>query len=62
VLGSLKCFPCLINGAHGAIAIPERTHHGPEVLEIISPFNLRDRLGLKDGDCVKVEVIGYEKL
>jgi riboflavin kinase, archaea type len=60
--GSLKCFPCLINGVHGAVVIPERTHHGPDVLEVISPFNLRDRLGVRDGDCVKVEVIGYEKL
>ncbi|MFH0956659.1 MAG: DUF120 domain-containing protein [Candidatus Aenigmatarchaeota archaeon] len=60
--GALKCFPCLINGVHGAVILPERTHYGPEVLEVISPFNLRDRLKLSDGDSVKVEVIGYEKL
>jgi riboflavin kinase len=60
--GSLKCFPCLINGVHGAVVLPERSHYGPEVLEVISPFNLRDRLKLSDGDSVKVEVIGYEKL
>jgi riboflavin kinase, archaea type len=60
--GSLKCFPCLINGAHAAIILPERSHHGSDVLEIISAFNLRDRLKLQDGDNVKVEVIGYEKL
>ncbi len=60
--GSLKCFPCLINGVHGAVIIPERTHYGSDILEVISPFNLRDKLELSDGDNVKVEVIGYEKL
>jgi riboflavin kinase, archaea type len=60
--GALKCFPCLINGVHGAVIIPERSHYGSEVLEVISPFNLRDKLKLSDGDTVKVEVVGYEKL
>ncbi len=34
----------------------ERTHHGPDVIEVISPYKLRDRLGLKDGDDIEVLV------
>ncbi len=60
--GALKCFPCLINGTHGAVVMPERSHYGSDILEVISAFNLRDKLKLADGDNVKVEVIGYEKL
>jgi len=57
-LGSAKCFPCKVNGkVDGAIIIPLRSHHGPEVLEIISSVDLRKKLKLKDGDRVEVEVL-----
>jgi len=55
--GSVRCFPCRISGVKGAVLIPERSHYGLEVLEIISPFNLRQRLKLSNGDDVKVKVI-----
>jgi CTP-dependent riboflavin kinase len=28
------------------------------VLEVIAPVNLRERFGLRDGDSVRVEVLG----
>jgi riboflavin kinase len=54
--GSLKCFPCMVNGERGAVVIPERSHYGFDVLEIISPRNLRKGLGLHEGSEVKIEV------
>lgn len=55
--GAVKCFPATINGRYqGAALIIERTHYGEEVLEVISPFNLREKMKLKDGDMVEVQV------
>jgi len=55
--GSVKCFKALINGSvEGGILLIERTHYGPDVIEIIAPMNLREKLNLKDGDLVRVEI------
>lgn len=55
--GSVKCFKAIINDkAEGAVILIERTHYGPDVLEVISPLNLRTVLGLNDGDWVIVSV------
>ena len=54
--GNVKAFKCSVNGVRGAVIIPERTHYSKDVLEIIAPVNLRERLNLKDGDEVEVEV------
>ncbi|MBL7118625.1 CTP-dependent riboflavin kinase [Candidatus Bathyarchaeota archaeon] len=61
--GDVECFTVLIQGkAKGAIVIIDRTHYTPSILELVSPVNLREELGLKDGDTVKVEVpVGREK-
>ena len=37
------------------VIIPERTHH-KNVIEIISEFNLREKLNLKEGDDCKIEL------
>ena len=55
--GPVKCFPCRISEVKGAVIIPERSHYGPDILEVISPIELREKLKLSDGDLVKVEVI-----
>lgn len=55
--GDVKAFRCRIDGVEGAVIIPMRTHYSKEVLEIIAPVKLREKLGLKDGDSVEVEVI-----
>jgi riboflavin kinase len=43
------------------IIVPARTHH-KDVLEIISPLNLREKLGAGDGEAVGVEFVGDEVL
>lgn len=55
--GGAKCFPATINGKYrGAALLIERTHYGDNVLEVISPFNLREEAGLRDGDTVEVNI------
>jgi riboflavin kinase len=40
----------------GAVIIPLRTHHPPNVIEIISPKNLKEALKKKDGDLVRITI------
>jgi len=54
--GDVKAFKCRIDGVEGALIFPQRTHYNKEIIEVIAPVNLRERLGLKDGDEVEVEV------
>lgn len=54
--GDVKAFKCKIDGIEGAVVIPQRTHYSKDILEVISPVYLREKLGLKDGDKVVVEV------
>ena len=55
--GDVRAYKVRINGIEGAIVIPFRTIHPPEIAEIISPINLREALNLKDGDRLVVEVV-----
>ncbi|WP_048098400.1 winged helix-turn-helix domain-containing protein/riboflavin kinase [Archaeoglobus sulfaticallidus] len=54
--GEVKAFKCKIGDYEGAIVLPQRTHYPKDILEVIAPVKLRDKLGLKDGDFVEVEV------
>jgi len=55
--GGAKCFPCRVNGkVAGAIVIPLRTHHDIKIVEVIAPMKLRDKLRLKTGEKVVIEV------
>ncbi|MCG2909081.1 MAG: CTP-dependent riboflavin kinase, partial [Stygiolobus sp.] len=57
VLGSVKAFPATVNSlSPAAVVIPARTTHPKSVVEIISPYYLRERLNLKDGDEVQIEI------
>lgn len=47
--------PCKINNIDAYIVIPEKTKH-KYIFEIISSYNLREKLNLKDGDKVIIEV------
>ena len=56
--GGALCFRARINGkVWGALLLIERTHHGPDIVEIIAPVYLRKELGLRDGDLVRIEVV-----
>lgn len=58
--GSLKCSKAKIEAKGksviGAVVMPFRTVHAEDIVEIISPRYLRDRLRLKDGDKVRIVV------
>lgn len=58
--GKVKCIPVKLfkdktedNNEDCFIILPERTHH-KNIIEIISEFNLREKLNLKEGDGVKI--------
>jgi len=53
--GGVVCFKATINGNEGAIVIPKRSHY-TSILECISPYHLREKLKLHDGDIVEVVV------
>lgn len=54
--GGGKCYHVEIEGIRGAVIIPDRTHYPADLLEIIAPVNLREMLGINDGDNVKIVV------
>ncbi len=53
--GDVKAFLCTINGKDAAVIIPERTHYS-DIIEVIAEKNLREELGLQDGDPVEIVV------
>jgi len=62
VFGALKCFHCTLEGGKCALVIPERSHHSFDIMEIVAPEFLRDKLKIKDGNAVKIEVDLNENL
>jgi len=54
--GGVRCYPAMIEGLRCGVVLPQRSHHGDDIIEVISPYCLRERLGLRDGSEVKVEV------
>ncbi len=55
--GDVKAYRVRIDGVEGAIVIPSRTVHPPKIAEVIAPVNLREKLGLRDGDRIRIEVV-----
>jgi len=53
--GSVVCYKATVNGCESAIVVPKRSHYA-SVLEVISPYHLREKLGVNDGDNVEVVV------
>jgi riboflavin kinase len=56
--GACICRPVRIGGIRGAIVRPERTSYSAALLELVAPVNLREALGLSDGDEVEVVLEG----
>jgi len=55
--GNVRCYKAVIDGkVEGAVIIPLRTHHPPNVVEIISPKNLKNFLKKKDGELVRITI------
>lgn len=56
--GPVVCYRAKINDTEDVALISAvRTHYAEDVIELISPYNLREKLRLKDGDRVRVRVI-----
>ena len=54
--GSAKCLLCRIEGSASAIIVPGRTHYPDDIIEVLCEDGLREKLGLKDGDKIKLEI------
>ena len=53
--GGGRCYPLLVNDeVEGALVVADRTAYDLSVMEVIAPVNLRERLGLEDGDTVRL--------
>jgi riboflavin kinase, archaea type len=57
-LGKVDCFKAKINkDLRCAVVVPHKTIHDKTIVEIISEFNLREKLQLKDGDEITCELV-----
>ncbi len=56
--GSVKCFRAKVENLDipCAVLLIEKTHHGPEIIEVIAPVKLREYARLKDGDIISIQV------
>ncbi|HVP24913.1 MAG TPA: DUF120 domain-containing protein [Methanomicrobiales archaeon] len=54
--GEARTLACRIGDIPCAIVVPGRSHYPDDVIELISPVELRAALDLSDGDLVTVEV------
>jgi riboflavin kinase len=53
-----KCFRAYVmDGVECAIVIPEVEDYPEDLMEIVAPVNLREKLELKDGDTIKVRIL-----
>ena len=56
--GPVRCYPVIINNkVKGAVVGAIRSHYDSSVIEVIAPYFLRDKLKLKDGHKVKIEIL-----
>ena len=56
--GDVICYRIKINSEiEAAVVIAQRTHHSDDILEIVAPVNIREKLGLNDNDRVRLTVI-----
>ncbi len=55
--GDVYLYPAkIMDKVDGAVIYAERSIYGPDILEVISRYNLRETLGLSNGDKVRVIV------
>lgn len=56
--GWVKCFTCKVNGKVDChIIMLERTHHDNSIVELISKFDIRKKLDLKNGFAVSIKIL-----
>ena len=57
--GWVKCYPVMLNDnkkIKSHLLILERTHHAKNMLELISPLNLKRVLNIRNGDYINVKI------
>ena len=54
--GDLFSYRCRLGDEECAVVVPMRTHHGPDIIEVISQSDLKKALRKKDGGRVKVVI------
>ncbi len=55
--GPVKCFRAKVaDRIEGAVLVAMRSHYGDDVIELIAPVGLREALGLRDGQTVRVRI------
>jgi riboflavin kinase len=54
--GGATCYEARLNDTICHLILPDRTHY-QDILEFISPKNMRKVLGLEDGDTVSLEIL-----
>ena len=58
--GWVKCYRARINGsptvAEAAVLVLERTHYDDAMLEMIAPVPIKQKLGIKNGDTIRIDV------
>ena len=52
--GKITCYPVMIQNIQAAAIFPERATHPPDIVEVIAPVCLREKLKLKDDDEVTI--------
>ena len=52
--GGVSLYPAVVSGETAAVLHPDRSRYGPEIIEVISPLNLRKKLSLGTGSFVEV--------
>ncbi|MCS6784743.1 MAG: DUF120 domain-containing protein [Candidatus Caldarchaeum sp.] len=61
--GNVKAIRVLLNDTEPAVMIfPERSLYDSSVAELISQYNLRDKLGLTDGSLVRISAVLQPKI
>jgi riboflavin kinase len=59
-LGGLNLYLVEVKGEKCGIVQPELTRYGDQVLEIVAPFNLREKYELEDGDRLRIETFNRQ--
>ena len=53
-----RCFKAyLIDNVRCAVVIPKTADYPRDIIEVIAPINLREKLELRDGDCVEIKIL-----
>ena len=57
MFGDLFAYSALVDRIECAVVVPIRTHHGQEIIELVAPVNLRERMRKKTGDEATVRIL-----